>query len=197
MSDITQVLEAIDRGDSAAASALLPLVYDELRRLAASKLATERPDHTLQPTALVHEAYLRLARSDQDSPRWNSRGHFVAAAVTAMHQILVDQVRRKKSLKRGGDRVRVEIDAAEIPISMPSVDLIDFHEALERLRLRDERKARIVLLRVFGGLDRQEVADVLEISRRTVDREWRYLVAWFHRELADEPAAGSGPESPA
>ncbi|MEZ5065757.1 MAG: ECF-type sigma factor [bacterium] len=176
---------------------MLPLVYDELRRLAARRMSRLPPGNTLQPTALVHEAYLRLARSDQESPRWNSRGHFVAAAVTAMHQILVDQVRRKKSLKRGGDRVRVEIDAAEIPISMPSVDLIDFHDALERLRLRDERKARIVLLRVFGGLDRQEVADVLEISRRTVDREWRYLVAWFHRELADEPAAGSDPESPA
>jgi RNA polymerase sigma factor (TIGR02999 family) len=161
----------------------LPLVYDELRRIASARMANLPPGNTLQPTALVHEAYLRLSSGD---PAWNSRAHFICAAVESMRQVLVDQVRRKKSVKRGGDRVRVELGEAELPVLPPTVDLLDFHETLSKLERHDERKARIVLLRCFGGLERQEVADALEVSVRTIDREWRFIVAWFHRELAKD-----------
>jgi len=178
-----------DRNPAARPAAeMLPLVYEELRRIAAARMRQLPPGNTLQPTALVHEAYLRLA--GQGESAWNSRAHFVSAAVQSMRQVLVDQVRRKKSVKRGGDRVRVELESAEVPVMPPSVDLLDFHDALTRLEQRDERKARIVLLRCFGGLERQEVADVLGVSRRTVDRDWRFLVAWFHRELGGEATDG-------
>jgi RNA polymerase sigma factor (TIGR02999 family) len=165
----------------------LPLVYDELRRIASARMANLPPGNTLQPTALVHEAYLRLSSGD---PAWNSRAHFVCAAVESMRQVLVDQVRRKKSVKRGGDRVRVELVAAEVPVLPPTVDLLDFHDTLSKLERHDERKARIVLLRCFGGLERREVADALEVSVRTIDREWRFIVAWFHRELAEDSPDG-------
>ena len=163
---------------------LLPIVYDELRRIAAARMRQLPPGNTLQPTALVHEAYLRLAKAEGSA--WNSRAHFVSAAVQSMRQVLVDQVRRKKSAKRGGDRVRVDLEFAEIPVTPAAIDLLDFHDALTRLEQHDERKGRIVLLRCFGGLERKEIAEAMEISQRTVDRDWRYIVAWFHRELSEE-----------
>jgi RNA polymerase sigma factor (TIGR02999 family) len=160
---------------------MLPLVYAELRRIAAARMAQLPPGNTLQPTALVHEAYLRLAGGGDSV--WNSRAHFVSAAVQSMRQVLVDQVRRKKSAKRGGDRVRVDLEKVPLAIGPPNVDLLDFHAALTRLEAEDERKARIVLLRCMGGLERQEIADVMGISRRTVDRDWRFIRAWLRREL--------------
>jgi len=178
---VTQALQSMAAGDKTAAAKLLPLVYTELRRLAAFHLSKTPPGRTLQPTALVHEAYLKLFNADEVA--WDSRGHFFTAAARAMRNILVDQARRKASLKRGGDRRRVEVDPADIPIESPVEDLLALHEALERLEAEDPRKAQIVMLRHFAGFDRDEVAELLGVSTRTIDREWRYIVAYLHREL--------------
>jgi RNA polymerase sigma factor (TIGR02999 family) len=180
--DFTQTLHAASQGDPKASSELLPLVYEELRALAHARMVKVPPGNTLQPTALVHEAYLRLVK-DAD-PSWNSRGHFFAAAAQAMRQILVDQVRRKRSAKRGGDQKHVSADDVEIAFEALEFDAMALHLALERLERDDPRKAQIVLLRYFAGLDREETAKCLDVSVRTIDREWRYIVARLHRELS-------------
>jgi RNA polymerase sigma factor (TIGR02999 family) len=164
---------------------LLAVLYDELRRLARHRMGREREGHTLQPTALVHEAYLRL--TEGQSVRWNSRGHFFGAAAEAMRRILVDQARRKAARKRGGDQQRVDADDLDLVIEAPTDDVLALDRALERLQKEDERKGQIVLLRYFAGLDREEAAEVLGISVRTLDREWRYILARLHRELTGDP----------
>ena len=187
---ITQTLDAATEGDPNASSRLFPLVYDELRRMAAGQMAQLPPGNTLQPTALVHEAYIRLV-GDEDR-NWNSRGHFFTAAAEAMRQILVDQVRRKKAYKRGGNRKRVDIEDVEIGAESRVVDLIALDQALTRLQEEHPRKGQIVLLRYFAGLTREETALALETSVRTIDREWRYIVARLFRDLGggDGTAAG-------
>jgi RNA polymerase sigma factor (TIGR02999 family) len=183
MNDVTRVLSAIEQGDPHAADQLLPLVYKELRQLAAQKLAQEKPGQTLQATALVHEAYLRLVDSDA-SPHWNSRGHFFAAAAEAMRRILVDQARRKQTDKHGGSRLRVDLpkDLAA-PEARPD-DLVALDEALSRLEQHDPDAARLVKLRYFVGLSHQEAAQALGISRGAADRLWALGRAWLFRQLS-------------
>lgn len=180
---VTQVLAAVSAGDPDAAEELLPLVYSELRRLARARMAKTPPGNTLQPTALVHEAYLRLIGSDD--PGWNSRGHFFAAAAQAMRQILVDQARRKKSVKHGGDRQRVELAGVEPAIEPPTGDLLALDEALARLERSDPRKGKIVMLRYFAGLTTEETAAALDISVPTVNREWRFIRTFLYTVLSD------------
>ena len=179
---VTQMLQAASRGDAQAAAELLPLVYAELRKLADSWMAKLSPGQTLQPTALVHEAYLRLVRGDDSG--WESRRHFFFAATRAMRDILVEQARRKASLKRGGDHKRVEPDNLVVAIEAPADDMLALDEALERLERDDLRKHQIVLLRFFAGLSEAETAEAMNISLRTVEREWRYIRARLHKELA-------------
>jgi RNA polymerase sigma factor (TIGR02999 family) len=186
MNDVTRILSAIEQGDHQAAEQLLPLVYQELRRLATRKIAQEKPGHTLQATALVHEAYLRLV--DDHGQRWDSRGHFFAAAAEAMRRILVENARAKKRLKRGGGLARREFDpdclvAPELPEALLALD-----EALTRLAAADAQAAEVVQLRVFAGLTVKEAAKVLGVSARTVDHAWAYARAWLLAELQDEPA---------
>ncbi|MBM4071852.1 MAG: sigma-70 family RNA polymerase sigma factor [Planctomycetes bacterium] len=180
MTEITKVLNAIDAGDPQAAAQLLPLVYDQLRKLAAHRLAAEQPGQTLQPTALVHEAYLRLV-GDADEPRWQNRGHFFAAAAEAMRRILIDIARRKRTVKHGGDRVREPLD--DIVASEKCQELLELDEALSRLAARDPVKARLVELRFFAGLTGEEAAKVLGISPATADRYWAYARAWLQAEV--------------
>ena len=179
---VTLMLRAAARGDEHATAHLLPLVYDELRKLAASWMARLPAGQTLQPTALVHEAYLRLV-GEADRGDWESRRHFLFAISRAMRQILVEDARRKLSLKRGGGRRRVEADESQAAIEPPVTDMIAMDEALDRLERDDPRKHQIVMLRFFAGLTMEETADVLEISLRTVERDWRYIRARLHREL--------------
>src|SRR5262245_3858268 len=189
MSDVTHLLDAAAAGDRRAAAELLPLVYDELRKLAAARMAAESPDHTLQPTALVHEAYLRLV-GPADGLRWDNRGHFFAAAAEAMRRILVDAARRKRRGKHGGDLHRVELDAVAAPNPEPRDDLVALDAALTRLATEDPQAARLVELRHFAGLTAPEAAHVLGVSPRTADRVWAFARAWLHRELtadADRP----------
>jgi len=188
MVEVTRILSAIEHGDPHAAEQLLPLVYDELRRLAAERLSHEQPGQTLQATALVHEAYLRLVASgDASAPRdplWNSRGHFFAAAAEAMRRILVDQARRKRSQRRGGMRGRCELrddDRVAIPLDD---ELIDLDEALSKLASADPQAAELVKLRVFAGMTVEEVAQAQGVSDRTVKRTWAYARAWLGRELS-------------
>src|SRR2546423_5453606 len=189
MSEATQILSAIEAGDPHAAGQLLPLVYDELRKLAAQRMAQEKPGQTFQGTALVHEAYLRLVDVER-AQHWNSRGHFFAAAAEAMRRILVDQARRKLSLRRGGDLQRLPIDDQEIEAPEPSADLLAVHEALERLQDVDPTGARIVKLRYFVGLTIPQAAEALGISSSTADRYWAYARAWLHAALKHEGASG-------
>jgi RNA polymerase sigma factor (TIGR02999 family) len=182
MANVTQILSAIEKGDPRAAEQLLPLVYDELRKLAAQRLAQERPGQTLQATALVHEAYLRLVGNEQ-AQDWNSRGHFFAAAAEAMRRILVDQARRKLSLRRGGNLRCQPLDDREIVAPEPSLDLLAVHEALDRFQHVDATAAEIVKLRYFTGLTIPEVAEALGISTSTADRSWAYARAWLHTAL--------------
>jgi RNA polymerase sigma factor (TIGR02999 family) len=186
MSDVTQLLSAITRGDPQAAADLLPLVYDELRRLAAQWLAQEAPDQTLQPTALVHEAYLRLTGTRGQDTDWDSRRHFFAAAAEAMRRILIENARRKKRLRHGGGRQRVELDAAESLVQAPSEELLALDEALTRLTAHDPLKAEVVKLRFFAGLTMPEIAQVLDLSQATVERYWTYARTWLYSELADQ-----------
>ncbi len=179
---LAEALQAATRGDRKAAAELLPLVYSELRELARARLAKVPPGNTLQPTALVHEAFVRVV--GKEDPGWDSKGHFFAAAAEAMRQFLVDQARRKSRLKHGGGRKRVDRDDFDIPLAEPAEDLLALDAALERLQADDPRKAQIVSLRYFAGLTREETAAALGISIATVDREWRYIVARLHRELA-------------
>jgi RNA polymerase sigma factor (TIGR02999 family) len=180
MTEFTQVLNAVERGDANAAARLLPLVYEELRKLAASKLADEQPGQTLQPTALVHEAYLRLV-GESDEPRWQNRAHFFAAAAEAMRRILVDVARRKIAVKHGGDRIREPLDDIVAPEKCR--ELLSLDEALSKLAVQDPAKARLVELRYFAGLTGDEAAKVLNISPATADRFWAFARAWLHSEV--------------
>jgi RNA polymerase sigma factor (TIGR02999 family) len=191
MSEVTRILSAIEQGDPNAAGQLLPLVYDELRRLAAERLAHEKPGQTLQATALVHEAYLRLVDVEQ-AQRWNSRGHFFAAAAEAMRRILVESARRKRGVKHGGGLQRVNLDEAVSCGPEPADDLLSLNEALDRLACEDPTKAELVKLRYFAGLSVQEAADALGISRATADRYWAYAKVWLYRAVtgSDELAPG-------
>ena len=182
MSDVTRVLSRIESGDPAASEQLLPLVYDELRKLAAAKLAHEKPGQTLEATGLVHEAYLRLVQSENPEG-WSDRGHFFAAAAEAMRRILVDNARRKRSRKRGGDLARQELDAVEVAVPEWPEDLVALDEALTRLTAIDPIAARLVHLRFFAGLSIPAVAEILGVSPRTADRLWAYARAWLHQEV--------------
>lgn len=181
MSDITRALESVERGDPNAASELLPLVYNELRRLAASKMSQEKPGQTLQPTALVHEAWLRLNQSNRQE--WRGREHFFSAAAEAMRRILVDRARRKLRIRHGGEWERVESDLLDLPIAADDEKCVQIDEALERLAQIDARKADVVKMRMFIGLEVQEIAAALVISDKTVQRDWDFAKAWLSREL--------------
>jgi RNA polymerase sigma factor (TIGR02999 family) len=181
MNDVTQLLSAIEQGHTRAADQLFPLVYDALRKLAAAKLAKEAPDQTLQATALVHEAYLRLVESE--AQRWNSRGHFFAAAAEAMRRILVDQARKKQALKHGGNRVRQSLDQASVMAPEVGKDLVALNEALEQLAARDAEAAELVKLRFFAGLTSVQAAEALGISPRTADRAWTFARTFLLTEL--------------
>jgi RNA polymerase sigma factor (TIGR02999 family) len=183
MSDVTRILSAIEQGDPHAAEQLLPLVYDALRRLAAEKMAQEVPGHTLQATALVHEAYLRLVDTEKVQ-HWNSRGHFFAAAAEAMRRILVENARRKKALRRGGNRRRQNLDLVEPAAPRLSDDLLALDEALKKLAEKDRVKAELVKLRYFAGLTMEQTAETLGISLATANRYWSYARAWLHQEIS-------------
>ena len=189
MSAVTRILSAIDQGDSRAAEQLLPLVYDELRKLAAQRLAQEKPGQTLQATALVHEAYVRLVDVDK-AQQWHGRGHFFAAAAEAMRRLLVENARRKNALRRGGDRQRLDLDLAEPAAPQLSDDLLALDAALEKLAAKDAKKAEVVKLRYFAGLTLEQTAESLGISLATANRWWNYARAWLHQEI-------SGPEGSA
>ena len=184
MSDVTRLIDAAAAGDPRAAADLLPLVYDELRKLAASRLAAEKPGQTFQATALVHEAYLRLVGPDNGGPGWNGRGHFFAAAAEAMRRILVDAYRRKGRAKRGGDRHRVELDDLPAPADDPADDLLAVDAALDALARFDPTKAEVVKLRYFAGLTVEQTADCLNLSPATVKRLWAVARAWLYRHLS-------------
>lgn len=183
MTEVTRILSAIDEGDPQAAEKLLPLVYDELRKLAAQKLAQEKPGQTLQATALVHDAYLRLVDVEK-AQHWNSRGHFFAAAAEAMRRILVEQARRKQADKHGGGRLRVDLPQDLAAPQARSDDVIALDEALSRLENHDADAARLVKLRYFAGLSHQGAAEVLGISRGAADRLWALSRAWLFRQLS-------------
>jgi RNA polymerase sigma factor (TIGR02999 family) len=183
MNDVTELLSALGQGDPHAAGRLLPLVYDELRRLAAQRMAQEQPGQTLQPTALVHEAYLRLV--GQGDPGWQNRGHFFAAAAEAMRRILVENARRKGRLKHGGELARQAVDLDRFAAPSSDHDLLDLHDALERLANLDPVKAKLVELRFFSGLTLPEAAACLGISPSTADRAWRYSRAWLYAAMDD------------
>lgn len=198
MSDVTQILAAIDCGEPQAAAQLLPLVYEELKKLAAQRMAQEKPGQTLQATALVHEAYLRLvapasgeASAGRDS-QWDSRGHFFAAAAEAMRRILIDQARTRHSQRRGGGRQRQALEHVDIAAPEPSIDLLAMNEALERFEQVDKPKAELVKLRYFVGLTIPQAAEVLGISSATADRYWAYARAWLHAELRKGEADSRG-----
>ena len=190
MADVTCLLNAVDPADPAAAAELLPLVYDELRRLAARRLAREAPGQTLQPTALVHEAYMRLIGAKAGT-QWKGRAHFFAAAAEAMRRILVENARRKHSLKRGGGMTRRDVAQAELLAPEPREDLLALDEALKQLATSDRAAADLVQLRYFGGLSIAEAAQVLHISTRTADRLWAYARAWLHHKIS---SAGQAPD---
>jgi RNA polymerase sigma factor (TIGR02999 family) len=185
MSEVTRILSAIEQGDPSAAEQLLPLVYDELRKLAAQRLAQEKPGQTLEATALVHEAYLRLVNVDQ-SQGWNSRGHFFAAAAEAMRRILVESARRKNRLKHGREHRRVDLESGCLVSAAPSLDLLALDEALSRLAATEAAKADLVKLRYFAGLTMPEAATVLGISLATAERYWTFAKSWLYAELADD-----------
>lgn len=188
MSDVTQILSRIDSGEQRAAHELLPLVYDELRQLAAATMAKERPGQTLQATALVHEAYVRLVRG-RDEQLWNSRGHFFAAAAESMRRILIERARHEKRVKHGGDRTRVDLDSGCLVGGPTPVDLLDLDAALTRLETEQPAKAAVVKLRYFAGLTTAEAAQALGISLATAERHLAFARGWLYAELA-EPSAG-------
>ena len=191
---MTRILSAIDQGDPHASERLLPLVYNELRKLATQRLTEEKPGQTLQATALVHEAYLRLVDTDK-AQHWNSRGHFFAAAAEAMRRILIDNARRKRRPKHGGDRRRVELDDA-LSLAEPRQDLLALDEALTRLAAREPAKAELVKLRYFAGLTLEESAALLGISPATAKRHWAIARAWLYAELTESEEAPSSEISP-
>ena len=181
MSEATRILGAIDRGDAQAADELLPLVYDELRRLAAHKLASEQPGQTLQPTALVHEAWLRLV--GDAAPQFNSRGHFFAAAAEAMRRILIERARQKRSLKRGGGLERLNLEDVDVAVAVDDDTLLQMDEALEKLAQHDPEATRFIKLRFFAGLTNEEAGRALGVPERTARRHWSFARAWLYREL--------------
>jgi RNA polymerase sigma factor (TIGR02999 family) len=183
MSDVTQIIEAVARGDKHASEQLLPIIYQELRTLAASKLAQEPPGQTLEATALVHEAYVRLVDSEEEQ-KWKHRGHFFAAAAEAMRRILVEKARRKQRVKHGGEHDRVEMDDERLVCSVPSEQIVALDEALERFAQEEPEKAQLVKLRFFAGLSIEEAAEVLGISRATASRHWTYARAWLYNAVA-------------
>jgi RNA polymerase sigma factor (TIGR02999 family) len=188
VNQVTRILTAINDGDSHAVEQLLPLVYDELRKLAAVRLANEKPGQTLQATALVHEAYLRLVGTENNQ-RWDSRGHFFAAAAEAMRRILVDQARRKQGPKAGGHLQRVELEEAEAAVGGPKLDILALNEALEKLAAIDPRKAELVKLRYFAGLTIDQTARALGVAPSTVDLDWAYAKSWLFAEMSGSAAA--------
>ena len=181
MSEVTRILSAIEKGDPSAPEELLPLVYEELRKLAAARMAAEPAGQTLQPTALVHEAYLRLVGGEERA--WDSRGHFFAAAAEAMRRIVVETARRKNRVKHGGGRERVEVELADPPTRLPPDDLLALDEALGRLEQLDAVKARLVTLRYFAGMTIEQAAEALNISRVTAHRYWTFSRAWLHQQM--------------
>ena len=182
MSDVTRILTAIEQGDACAAERLLPLIYDELRKLAAHRIAQEAPGQTLDATALVHEAYLRLVDTTT-AQHWDNRAHFFAAAAEAMRRILVERARHKKSLKGGGARLRIDLAEVEPAAAEPDDELLALHEALEKLEAKDKRKADLVKLRFFAGLTIEEAAQVLDIATSTADKDWAYARCWLRLEM--------------
>jgi RNA polymerase sigma factor (TIGR02999 family) len=185
MNDVTRILSAVEQGETGASEQLLPLVYDELRRLAIQRMAQEKPGQTLQATALVHEAYLRLV-DGKVVQRWESRGHFFVAAAEAMRRILIDNARRKQADKRGGQLARQELEDVDVAVPAPSVDLLALDEALAKLEAEDPVKAQLVKLRYFAGLSEEEAAQALGISRTTAHRHWRYARVWLLNELGED-----------
>jgi RNA polymerase sigma factor (TIGR02999 family) len=182
MNEVTHLLNTIEDGDPQAAARLLPLVYDELRRLAAQKMAQEKAGQTLQATALVHEAYLRLVGKG-DEPSWSSRGHFFAAAAEAMRRILVENARRKQRICHGGSYERLDLDNVDLPAAATPEDVLALDEALERLAQEEPQAVRVVKLRYFAGLTIAQTADALDLSVRTTNRHWSYARAWLYRQL--------------
>jgi RNA polymerase sigma factor (TIGR02999 family) len=191
MSDVTRLINAIGEGDPQASAELLPLVYDELRRLAAERMAHDRPGQTLQATALVHEAYLRLVGSD-NSPQWDNRWHFFAAAAEAMRRIVLNAARDKKRLKRGGNFRRIDLDQVDLASDTTDLDLVALDEALRELERDDAVAAQVVKLRFFAGMKQREVAAAMGISLRTAERQWAFAQAWLYDRLRrDDSAADS------
>ena len=184
MSDVTRILTAIERGDAKAADELLPLVYEELRRLAARKMSQEPPGQTLQATALVHEAYVRLVGAEAQN--WDGRTHFFAAAAEGMRRILIENARRKQRHRHGGGRQKVELDDADVAIEGPSTDIIALDEALNKLAKEDGVVADLVKMRYFTGLTLEQAAALLGVSRRTADRYWAYAKAWLYQEITKD-----------
>lgn len=191
MSDVTRILSELEQGDPSAAEQLLPLVYDELRKLAAARLSQEKPGHTLQPTALVHDAYLRLVDVEK-AQHWDSRGHFFAAAAEAMRRILVERARQRLSQKQGGHCVRQGLRIAEVASPERPEEIVALDEALALLEIEDPFAAQVVKLRFFGGLSLPQVATSLQTSLRTIERNWTYARTWLHGVLAE----GSGDREP-
>ncbi|HEY1663014.1 MAG TPA: sigma-70 family RNA polymerase sigma factor [Verrucomicrobiae bacterium] len=184
-SDITRVLLAMRQGNDQTGEALLPLVYEELRRLAAANMAQAAPGQTLQATALVHEAWLRMVSSGDRT--WENRAHFFSAAARAMRHILIGNARRKSRLKHGGGQLRVDIDELNLAAATPDDKILMLDEALERLEVEDTEKARIVVLKFFGGLTNQEVAKILGVTERTVERQWAFAKAWLYQNIHNQP----------
>ena len=184
MAELTQILQAVERGEENSSERLLPLVYDELRRLAAIKMSHEAENQTLQPTALVHEAWLRL--NAEEEAHWQNRGHFFAAASEAMRRILIERARRKSRLKHGGGQVRIDVQELELANTTPEEKVLMINEALEQLQAEDPEKARVVVMKFFGGLTNQEVAESLKVTERTVERHWAYAKAWLFSAVRRE-----------
>ena len=184
MAELTQILQAVERGEENSSERLLPLVYDELRRLATIKMSRESEHQTLQPTALVHEAWLRLAAVEE--AQWQNRGHFFAAAAEAMRRILIERARRRSRLKHGGGQVRLDIQELELADTTPDEKVLLINEALERFQTEDPEKARVVVLKFFGGLTNREVAESLNVTERTVERQWAYAKAWLFGAIRKE-----------
>ena len=186
MEEITRIIDAIEDGDVAAAEDLLPLVYSELRRIAAQKMASERAGHTLQPTALVHEAYLRLIGPDGEKKDWKDRSYFFAAAAQAMRRILIESARRKNTAKRGENAEHTPWDDSKLAFAVPSDEIVQVDEALKKLEVEDPALAKIVSLRYFAGMTVPETAAALEVSPSSVDRQWRCAKAWLRREMTQD-----------
>ena len=190
MTNVTHILSAIEHGDAGAAEQLLPLVYEELRKLAAAKMAQEKPGQTLQATALVHEAYIRLVDTEK-AQHWNSRGHFFAAAAEAMRRILINRAREKGRLKHGGDRNRLDFDGLEIAVNDPSEEVLVLDDILEKLATEDPQSARLLKLRFFAGLTMEQAASALGMSRRTAYRCWAFARAWLYEHMDHDLESGS------